>query len=976
MIQLKRNVLAMALASSLGVVAFGTVHAAPANSAQAGNVQGGSAAQATTEPAQTATNADTGTTSKAAARKKTEDEAKKAKELGVVAVTGYASSLQNSTAIQRYSNNIVEAVSAEQIGKLPGVSIADALGRLPGLAVQTLDGRPQVVSIHGFGPDFSTALVDGQEQVSTGNSRGVQFDQYPASWFDNVIVHITPNADLIGQGLAGTVNMRTIRPLEHDHAYGAANVSYNWDQLSELSPGGSNTGQDVNGIFVDQFAHHTFGVTLGVDLQSVPTQIQHQAPWGYPTDSAGDLYIGGSKNYGISDNLNRTALLTTFQWRPSKDFDSTLILTYDNFRESQQNKGMEFPLGYGAQASGAPLPFTPGSVSNGFVNTGTFGDVYPVIRNDFNWTHAKVYNINWRNKIRFNEDWSASVDAGYSRANRHDLLLESYSEYGYNRSGPTSTVGFSELSNGMLYLNPSLGYDSNQIVLTDPQGWGAGSNIVQAGFNNAPSTEDYIGNVNLSLKRDFESGPFSSAVLGFNRATRNKTYTLIQDFLTLPNGAQTLTTSPIGAQTAPIPGASLYGNGSCDPLAWMGIGPEVCYSPLYLVNHYYYIYPTALSSIAVPPNWRVRQNTYVPYFQLNIQTQLGSIPVRGNVGIQIPNTDQMSSGARVVAGQAGAGGSGANVEEIPVSGSAKYTRYLPSLNLIFGIARNTDLRFSAARVMARARMDQMNASLGVSGNINLLTSTNPNQAYFSASGGNPKLLPTMANSYNLSLEHYFDDNQGYLQLEGYFLQLHDYINPNSAFLYNFSAFIPDYLNAAEQAQLGTPYGIISGPVNDGYGYVKGLQAVASLPLNLLWNRLDGFGVNLSADYTKSSLVYSGNPTPVTVPGLSKWALNNTIYYQHGGFQARVSDSYRSSFLGEIGGISATRILQTIQGEHTIDAQVSYAFSSGRFKNLTLILQGSNLNDALFKTFQNNDPRQVVYWERYGRYYSVQASYRF
>ncbi|EQD66882.1 hypothetical protein B1A_07919, partial [mine drainage metagenome] len=64
------------------------------------------------------------------------------------------------------------------------------------------------------------------------------------------------------------------------------------------------------------------------------------------------------------------------------------------------------------------------------------------------------------------------------------------------------------------------------------------------------------------------------------------------------------------------------------------------------------------------------------------------------------------------------------------------------------------------------------------------------------------------------------------------------------------------------------------------------------------------------------------------------------------------------------------------GEHTIDAQVSYAFSSGRFKNLTLILQGSNLNDALFKTYQNNDPRQVIYWERYGRYYSVQASYRF
>ncbi|WP_242426479.1 TonB-dependent receptor [Metallibacterium scheffleri] len=973
MIQLKRNVLAMALASSLGVVAFGTVHAAPASSAQAGNVQGGSAAQATTVPAQTATNADTGTTSKAAARKRIQEEAKKAKVMGAVVVSGYASSLQNSIMLQRYSNNIVEAVSAEQIGKLPGISIADTLGRLPGLAVQTLNGRPQVLTIHGFGPDFSTALVDGQEQVSTGNNRGVQFDQYPSSWFGNVIVHITPNADLVGQGLAGTVNMRTIRPLEHDHSFGAVNVAYNWDQLAELSPGGSNSGQDINGIFVDQFAHHTFGVTLGVDLQSVPTQIQHQAPWGYPTDSAGDLYIGGSKNYGISDNLNRTALLTTFQWRPSKDFDSTLILTYDNFRESQQNKGMEFPLGYGAQASGAPLPFTPGSVSNGFVNTGTFGDVYPVIRNDFNWFHSKVYNINWRNKLRFNEDWSAEINVGYSRANRQSVQLETYSEYGYNRTGPTSTVGFSELGDGMLMLNPSLNYASNQIVLTDPQGWGAGSNIVQAGYANLPNTEDYIGNINLSLKRDFEDGPFSSAVLGFNRATRNKTYTNNGDYLTLPNGTETLATNPIGAQTAPIPGGALYGNGSCDPLAWMGIGPEVCYDPLYLLNNNdYYIYPWSASPSAQPPNWSVRQNTYVPYFQLNIQSRVGAVPVRGNIGIQISATDQMSTGGHSVAGLNGA----SRLQEVPVSGSTKYTRYLPSLNLIFGIARNTDLRFSAARVMARPRMDEMNAGLGVSGNITLLPSTNPNQAYFSASGGNPQLLPTMADNYNLSLEHYFDQNKGYLQFEGYFFQLHDYINPSAAILYNFSAFEPYYLDASQQAQLGTPYGIMSGPVNNGHGYVRGLQAVASLPLDLILRPLEGFGINTSANYTKSSIVYGENPTPVTVPGLSKWVLSSTVYYQHDGFQARVSDTYRSSFLGEISGLGATRVLQTIQGEHTIDAQVSYAFSSGRFKNLTLILQGSNLNDALFKTFQNNDPRQVIFWERYGRYYSLQASYRF
>ena len=113
-----------------------------------------------------------------------------------------------------------------------------------------------------------------------------------------------------------------------------------------------------------------------------------------------------------------------------------------------------------------------------------------------------------------------------------------------------------------------------------------------------------------------------------------------------------------------------------------------------------------------------------------------------------------------------------------------------------------------------------------------------------------------------------------------------------------------------------------------------------------------------------------------MPGLSKWVANGTIYYQHGCFEARVSDSYRSSFLGEVSGISASRIEQTLKGGSSYDAQVSYTFDHGTFKGLTLIATGSNLSNKIFSTYQNNDPRQVLIWERYGRTYSVGASYKF
>src|SRR6185437_12573707 len=165
----------------------------------------------------------------AAKKKKEKKETKEYTKLQTVQVNGFISSIENSTALKRNADTIVEAVSAEQIGKLPGVSIADALGRLPGLAVQTVDGRPQVLSIHGLCPDFSTALVNGGQQVSTSNNRDVQFDQYPASWFDNVVVHLSPEADLIGQGLAGTVDMHTIRPLDKPGPVAAVNARYIWN---------------------------------------------------------------------------------------------------------------------------------------------------------------------------------------------------------------------------------------------------------------------------------------------------------------------------------------------------------------------------------------------------------------------------------------------------------------------------------------------------------------------------------------------------------------------------------------------------------------------------------------------------------------------------------------------------------------------------------------------------------------------------
>jgi iron complex outermembrane receptor protein len=975
--QFKRNVMTLALMSAgIGLATCTNIAFAASGRVQSTDQQ----QTGSTQPAQT--DQSKATTDKKKKQDEKQQQAQKAITLGAVEVTGYASSVQNSIAIKRQSNSIVEAVSAEQVGKLPGTSIADALGRLPGLAVQSVNGRPQVLTIHGLGPDFGTALVNGNQQVSTSNNRDVQFDQYPSSWFGSVVVHMSPSANLIGQGLSGTVDMHTIRPLDSRERKVAINAHYIWDGMGQLAdgPGVKDNGYHVNGVYVDQFADHTFGITLGIDLDANPSQIEHQAPWGYPNDADGDLVVGGSKNYGISDLMKRQGYLATFQWRPSDAFSSTLDFTYDNFRETQQAKGIEFPLFWGAGVT-----LQPGNVGGGFVQSGTYGNVSPVIRNDYNQTRAKVWNVDWSSTIRFNADWSAAIDANYSRADRRDMLLESYSGFGYNKSGPTDTVGFSELPDGMLVLNPTLDYsDPSLVMLTDPQGWGGGATppVVQAGFINAPHTNDYLANLRLSVTRNFLSGPFSSMEVGVDRGNRQKNYQIDQDFLILPGGAQ----------TAPMPSDAVVG----DPLGWMGIGSQLLYNPLSLIaNGTYELFPTALSSIAVPPNWQVNERDVTPYVQFNIDTNLGNVSLRGNIGVQVAHTNQTSDGQYAQASSGGTNGS--NVVLLPTSGGTSWTRWLPSLNLVFGLSANDDLRFSAAKTISRPRMDQMSASIGLSTDITHLSSTDPNQAYFSASGGNPSLLPTKANNFNLSYEHYFNGESsgyqctsneekqsplcsaggaGYFALSSYYLQLNDYIDPNAAYLKDFSAFIPAYLTPAQQAQLGTPFGTVSGPTNDGHGTIKGAQVTLNLSLGHLTHVLDGLGTIVSVNYTKSSLIYGDNPNPITVPGLSKWVANWTLYYQNGGFQARVSQTYRNNFLGRVSGISATRVEQIIKGGSTTSAQVSYSIDDGALKGLTFVLQGSNLSNQRFITYQNNDPRQVQTWELYGRRYEAGISYKF
>ena len=178
---------------------------------------------------------------------------------GTIVVTGIRESVQDSISIKRREASMVEAVSAEEIGKLPDVSIAESIARLPGITAQRVRGRAQIVSIRGFSPDFTTVLLNGRQQASSGYNRAVEFDQYPSELLASVVVYKTPDASISGMGLAGTVDLRTIRPLE----YGKRAIALN--MRGELDEGGgrnaelSKYGWRGSASYIDQNEAGTLG---------------------------------------------------------------------------------------------------------------------------------------------------------------------------------------------------------------------------------------------------------------------------------------------------------------------------------------------------------------------------------------------------------------------------------------------------------------------------------------------------------------------------------------------------------------------------------------------------------------------------------------------------------------------------------------------------------------------------------------------
>jgi iron complex outermembrane receptor protein len=852
-----------------------------------------------------------------------------------VVVTGIRGSIESSIAIKKDADNIVEAITAEDIGKLPDVSIAESIARLPGLTAQRVAGRAQVISLRGLAPDFGVTLLNGREQTSTSNDRSAEFDQYPSELLGGVTVYKTPDAAMTAAGLSGTIDLRAVRPLDRRGRTIAFNVRGEHNGNGKLNDGWSDNGGRVSVSYIDQYLNNTLGFAIGYAHLDSPGQQKEYKSWWWgdqnnlPPGNEDVVGLKGAEVTATSRKQVRDGLMAVIDYKPNRDVRSTVDLYYSQFDQKEIMRGMMWNSHqWSAVTYNNPQISTIGGTR--LLTGGALVNLEPIVRNDYNTRKDKLSAAGWNTSVKLANRWSADGDLSWSSAKRKESTSETYAGLGPAGSGVTDNNFQFQIpvGAGLPRFTPSVDFTNPAIIkLTDVGGWGHDATM------HHPIVEDTLGAVKLGVKRELDANSFGllrDFQAGLSYSKREKSHEDVSQLYALKNNrAITTVGSDIIQPTT--------------SLAWAGIPGMLTFDPLAAIDRYYDKLP--VDTDVAQQDWGVTEKQAIGYLRLGIDTALGNVPVRGNAGVQYVHVNQDTEGKAVNNGVI-----------TDLHGGASYKDVLPSLNLNFDLGNyvgDTYLRFGAAKTVARPRMSDMRA--GISAGVDATT------RMWNGSGGNPKLEPWRANSYDLSLEHYIGKGS-YVSAAYFFKDLKSYIY-NQQREYDYTGF-PNSSAVVPLQSIGT----INQPANGQGGFVRGVELTASMQLSMLWKRLDGFGLQASASGTDSSIHPNGPGTTEKLPGLSGVVANLTAFYEKNGFSARISERYRSAFRGEVTGLFAQRAFSEIRAERQIDLQLGYEFQEGAFKNLGLLVQANNLHNQPYQTMQGSTFASGAYApERYTTY---------
>ncbi len=918
----------------------------------------------------------------------------KSGELEEVIVMGIRQSLESAQQIKQESEQIVDSVTAQDIGALPDRSVSEALQRIPGITLQrTNENRdPARLASEGGGVfirglSWVRSELNGRDVFSANNGRGLSFEDVSADLLASINVYKNPSADMIEGGIGGTVDLRTRRPFDSPNRIMAFSADYNYADLLE---DGFVSG---NALFSDSWdtGIGRIGALVSYSIGNIGNRTDSIQTGRYEALLDGDgnpVLINGSEVYlpnsigwrRIDWEQERTAASVALQWQPN---DATVV-TFQAQRAKADPKDIEYALGdYNPPVfSAADAVFD----DNGVLVAGTVPNAHIMTDSRYTEQHKKTSDYSLRVEYTLNDNWAMSADIQYVESTASQISMTAY-------TGANDTSGslVFDLSRDTPFMQwNGVGQDAK-----DNYWWAAAMDHLE------DNEADEIA-VRADVEYTFDDNPFlksfRAGVRGTDKdATTRQTgwnWGLLSQQFWGPNDMSTeegrdnvvfINEPGFGSNTnAGLLDATqlvrfnnffrgsvnLPGVGWLPTKALVGNGNQNAFALLRNTQSSYWGW-TPLSDesydSATPGGDNVTggvndqtEKTSAAYMVMRFGQNDGAIGrYDGNIGVRVVKTETTAAGLAMTVGTLQGGDPAGCADSTlpgkdcaafdaayrfatggtslpPVDEDNSYTDVLPTLNLRFFLTDDLQLRFAAGKAIYRPSFSQMVPYTSLSFNFN--DNYVPNsQGWATGSGGNPHLEPTKSTQFDASLEWYFAPG-GSLTGAVFYKDIKDYI-----FIGNDEE---EYTSASGE----TVTFLVSRQMNGSKGKVQGVELAYQQFYDMLPGWLGGFG--FMANYTyidssggKNTAVNILEPAQVTgaddqelpLEGMSPNSFNVALMYEKYGLSARVAYNWREEYLLTT---SAANIQRPVWMEDygQLDASVFYSITD----NIKIGVQGTNL----------------------------------
>lgn len=907
-----------------------------------------------------------------------------------IVITGLRGSLQRNLDIKRASPGVVDAISAEDIGKFPDANVAASLQRLPGVSIQRSGsrGEPQGITVRGFGGDFNETLYDGRRISTATGGRSVDFSTVGADFVGGLSVYKTPDVSLSSSSIGATVNVAFPKPFDKPGRRVAITASGSLqDDAGKIVP-------TVGALFSDTFADDKFGVLVDGMYTRHDTQTNRVYVSGWPggyyapcqlkaTCADGEVNASTKtilgwfeQQYGASQIYTKDERIDgriALQWNPAEGVTVTLDDNYS--RQTIRADNFGFGIWFN-QENLRNVKLDPNGTTVDFSQSGSQTDFVAGTDRSILQTNQTGLNVQWE----VSENLKFEADGSYAKSwqNPDGKVTSENADVGYGFGiGPSLGISVGGGSKNTIPVLHSYGPNGDGSRWADTSVMGSHVTV-----RSAQQNTDVVKQLRFSGSWEQEGfrikagGSYLEDHYKFEQSN-----TFVNNFWQAYSGYG----PPSGTSGGVLVPASLFTDRVSTKNFIPGFSGDL---PPTLLKFDAREYQKFLEGLGNPQtktipgfnyggvkgytgtldlardNGSIRditEKTWALFVKANFNVDVAGMPFHFNAGVREESTHVTSKGFGQVPTDIKRSDTDPTLLTVTlsnpqsVSTKSSYSYLLPSVDMKLELTESIHLRLDASRTLTRPSLNLLTpvASVGTGQRVGALT----------ASGGSPSLKPYLADNFDAAVEWYYKPNS--------YAAVNVFIKDVSNFIVGGTT--RQNINGVIDPSTGQPaIFAVTQQVNGPEATVRGVE--------LAWQHVfgdSGFGFNANATFVDTNKPY--DPKDISQSGFAITGLANSAnlvaFYDKNGFEARVAVNYRKEYLRGFGQNQNTGAFGSEPTFENPNLQVDFSTSYALTKQINLFFEALNLTNETQSTHGRFD-NQLLDVFAYGRRYTAGARFRF